>query len=234
MDREKWIEWMQRDLDGDLTQVEKEMLEKHLARSPEDARIYEGFRSLSDELSRLPQVMPPTSMVDSLLAEMEDKPSESRPNPSGWMARWRPSRRVAVGMAALFVVGFVSGAWVNGWLMSDPPKQTMTSRGDGSPFDGKNASKVPPDVLISMSSEKDGQSHIAFSPDREYQAIWTDNHLLVKTKDAKTTYSQKLSVGGQKPRMQWVSARRVKVSYQDEKGASKQLTIDVERGEKVN
>ncbi|MFC7440655.1 anti-sigma factor family protein [Laceyella putida] len=234
MEHEKWVDWMQRDLDGDLTQVEKEMLEKHLARSSEDAQTYEEFRSLSDELSRLPKVMPPASLVDSLLSEWEQKPAEHQPETAPprptRFARWRPSHKVIAGMATLFVVGFASGMWVNG-LMTDP-NQSMSSKGSKQ-IEIIDPNQMPPGELASLGTES--QTKVLFSPDQKYQATWQDNHhLIVQTKEGDIRFNEELPDAEQAPNMKWVSSQRIMVTYKDKNGHVKKLTIDAVQGKKVN
>jgi anti-sigma factor RsiW len=56
MENEKVMDLIQRDLDGDCTPAEKAELEAHLAANPEDAKLLEHFRILSENLSQLPKV----------------------------------------------------------------------------------------------------------------------------------------------------------------------------------
>jgi len=64
---EEALEWIQRELDGDLTPEEQSSLRRHLSICTGCAAEAERFKRLSDDLSRLPRVTPPHSLVDRLI-----------------------------------------------------------------------------------------------------------------------------------------------------------------------
>ncbi len=71
MNREAIMELIQRNLDGDLTEVEQAQLHSALRANPEMKCLNERLQSVSDELTQLPKVTPPFSIVDSILPRLE-------------------------------------------------------------------------------------------------------------------------------------------------------------------
>ncbi|MGC5328480.1 anti-sigma factor family protein [Brevibacillus sp. SYSU BS000544] len=87
MNRADYIDLIQRDLDGELSLVEKEMLERKLQIDPELQLVHSRLSRVSDSLEQLPKVTPPFSLVDSILPQLEmDLPS---PEPAA--AKAQPS-----------------------------------------------------------------------------------------------------------------------------------------------
>lgn len=62
--------YMQRQLDGDLTPNEEDELHAHLMHCLDCAEMFERLQALSDELSQLPKVIPPFSLVDAILPQL--------------------------------------------------------------------------------------------------------------------------------------------------------------------
>jgi chemotaxis protein histidine kinase CheA len=71
MSCEEAYEWMQRDLDGDLDDVEKAKLMQHQSICRDCASLYERLSSLSTHLAQLPMVEPPINIVESILPELD-------------------------------------------------------------------------------------------------------------------------------------------------------------------
>lgn len=69
-DDELW-EWMQRDLDKDLTPEEQQVLYTILAKEPLLQQKYKRLQQVSQRLAELPPVTPPFSIVDSILPQLE-------------------------------------------------------------------------------------------------------------------------------------------------------------------
>ncbi|WP_409341387.1 zf-HC2 domain-containing protein [Paenibacillus sp. MBLB4367] len=65
------MEFMQRYVDHDLDQAEEALLLAHVMQCPECADMLEKLQLLSDELESLPDVVPPFSIVDSILPQLE-------------------------------------------------------------------------------------------------------------------------------------------------------------------
>jgi hypothetical protein len=70
--------YMQRQLDGDLAPKEENELHAHLMHCLDCAQMFERLQALSNELSQLPKVMPPFSLVDAIMPQLLelDKQSE--------------------------------------------------------------------------------------------------------------------------------------------------------------
>jgi len=71
MTNEEIWEWMQRDLDGDLSPVEQDALYS-LIRKDSDLQLkYNRLKTVSEHLEQLPPVVPSFSIVDSILPRLE-------------------------------------------------------------------------------------------------------------------------------------------------------------------
>lgn len=64
-------EFMQRFLDDDLNEDELEALMEHIRLTPASATLFERLQRLDSELEQLPKVIPPKSIVDSILPRLE-------------------------------------------------------------------------------------------------------------------------------------------------------------------
>lgn len=66
------MELMQRDLDQDLADAEREAMLAHVRGCPGCADLYDKLQRLSGQLEVLPKVTPPFSIVDSILPKLEE------------------------------------------------------------------------------------------------------------------------------------------------------------------
>lgn len=128
--------YMQRQLDGDLDSQEEDEMHAHLMDCLACAQMFERLQRLSDELSQLPKVTPPFSLVDAILPQIEEidraavrnggdaaslsslsapaaiRPAAEVPTPSrkpSWQQRYREqfSWKIAGGVvAAGLILGF--------------------------------------------------------------------------------------------------------------------------------
>lgn len=62
--------YMQRQLDGDLAPKEEDELHAHLMHCLDCAQMFERLQALSNELSQLPKVTPPFSLVDAIMPQL--------------------------------------------------------------------------------------------------------------------------------------------------------------------
>lgn len=69
--KDEVMELIQRDLDNDLNELEKERLQQLLHRDPQLQLVYARLRRVSDQLANLPPVSPPYSLVDAILPRLE-------------------------------------------------------------------------------------------------------------------------------------------------------------------
>ncbi|MGO4274962.1 anti-sigma factor, partial [Paenibacillus sp. TAF58] len=72
MNCQEVMEFMQRQLDGDLDAKEEDELHAHLMHCLDCAQMFERLQRLSDELTQLPKVVPPYSLVDAIMPQLAD------------------------------------------------------------------------------------------------------------------------------------------------------------------
>lgn len=65
------VEYMHRQLDGDLDEQEQEILNEHTKHCPDCAALFDRLQKLSAELENLPRVMPKYSLVDAIMPQLE-------------------------------------------------------------------------------------------------------------------------------------------------------------------
>ncbi|MCM3141568.1 hypothetical protein [Brevibacillus sp. MER 51] len=71
MTNEEIFELMQRDLDGDLSESEQELLLRLIQKDADLQLMYNRLKDVSQQLEHLPPVVPPISIVDSILPKLE-------------------------------------------------------------------------------------------------------------------------------------------------------------------
>jgi hypothetical protein len=71
------MELMQRQLDGDLNSQEEAELRAHLAYCLDCVQVFERLQRLSGELAQLPKVVPPYSLVDAILPQLDEIDKEA-------------------------------------------------------------------------------------------------------------------------------------------------------------
>ncbi|MGF9909193.1 anti-sigma factor family protein [Brevibacillus porteri] len=71
MTNEEIFELMQRDLDGDLLESEQQLLQRLIQKDAELQLMYNRLKDVSQQLEHLPPVVPPFSIVDSILPKLE-------------------------------------------------------------------------------------------------------------------------------------------------------------------
>jgi hypothetical protein len=72
MNCQEVMEYMQRELDGDLGEIESATLREHIRHCADCAAMYERLKRLSAELESLPKVTPPFSLVDAILPKLDE------------------------------------------------------------------------------------------------------------------------------------------------------------------
>lgn len=72
MNCQEVMEFMQRQLDGDLDAKEEDELHAHLMHCLDCAQMFERLQRLSDELTQLPRVIPPYSLVDAIMPQLNE------------------------------------------------------------------------------------------------------------------------------------------------------------------
>lgn len=71
MNCQEVMELMQRQLDDDLDESEREVLMNHTRHCPDCAAMFERLKLLSAELTSLPKVVPSYSLVDAIMPQLE-------------------------------------------------------------------------------------------------------------------------------------------------------------------
>lgn len=71
MTNEEVWEWMQRDLDGDLSVEEQQTLQALIRKDADLQLMYNRLKNVSQQLEQLPLVVPSFSIVDSILPRLE-------------------------------------------------------------------------------------------------------------------------------------------------------------------
>ncbi|MGM0880679.1 MAG: anti-sigma factor family protein [Bacillota bacterium] len=71
MNCQEVMELMQRQLDDDLDESEREVLINHTRHCPDCAAMFERLKLLSAELTSLPKVVPSYSLVDAIMPQLE-------------------------------------------------------------------------------------------------------------------------------------------------------------------
>ncbi len=105
---EEVMELMQRDIDYDLSPLEKNILDEHIVQCSECKSLFDRLKSLSNNLESLPKIAPPYSIVDSILPNLErldrEEASSIVPQPSR-RPFWSRSRIAAGAVAASMLIG---------------------------------------------------------------------------------------------------------------------------------
>nr|WP_268893707.1 zf-HC2 domain-containing protein [Paenibacillus puerhi] len=91
------IELMQRYLDRDLEETEYRRMLGHLQQCPDCSELFERLVHVSTELESLPKVMPPYSLVDAILPEIERMEAGIGGKEAGWLF---PAQEEAAGQSA--------------------------------------------------------------------------------------------------------------------------------------
>lgn len=84
-------DWMQRYLDNDLQESEREKMHEHLRECTSCAEMFDRLNRLSDELVSLPKVVPPISLVDAILPRLDEIDRQQRSAESAPL--WRKLRK---------------------------------------------------------------------------------------------------------------------------------------------
>lgn len=139
------MELMQRQLDGDLNSHEEEELFAHLAHCEDCVQMFERLQRLSDELTQLPKVVPPYSLVDAILpqlaeidrgaaASITDKAAvvtpDVRQNEQGQPTKLPRTRRFSSQFSWKFASGVVAAGLVLGFFVFNM-KQPVLDNADG-------------------------------------------------------------------------------------------------------
>lgn len=214
----KILEWIQRDLDGDLTPEERKVLMEYISRSPKVQMLYQDYKQLSDELSQLPKVNPPTSLVDSILPQLEEERMNNQPSHVKPKKRWKSMRKWLMALAAVVLLGITAWLWNLG-IVGTVKQSVMNDK----------VVPQPTDQLI-MVRQISRATPVFWSPKGEYQARWERESLVVRTADGKVQVSYQPDEKIENPPViKWINNERIELILP----GNKRKVVDVKQKKAV-
>ncbi|MBA4547781.1 hypothetical protein H1R82_08205 [Thermoactinomyces intermedius] len=223
---EKIIEWVQRDLDADLSEAEKKMLNKHLAESVKDRENAEKLMEVSRQLSLLPKVDPPRDIVGDVLARIDQEERPERESSVRHRFGWPLAAKA---MAAAVAIGFIGMyAWMN---FQPAEKENGTLMGDSTPKEEVNVLMEKTD---GPAPAEDSGAQV-WSPDETYQAKWRQGTLVVTKADGTVQYERSFApMDVRLQKIEWLTDQTLKVTILQDQKAPQSITIDVVKKEEVH
>ncbi|MBA4600782.1 hypothetical protein [Thermoactinomyces mirandus] len=221
---EKIMEWSQRNLDNDLSQLEKSMLEKHLQESTEDRQNADELMEVSRQLSLLPRTDPPHSVIPQVLDQIErEETSRSKTVSSPSRTRWLSVGRavaaaVIVSFAGLFaLMKFQSSDLENGQKMGDTNEAGVYSQ------------------LEEKDANMEKANSVIWSPNQTYRAEWKERKLVVVRADGALQYERLFnSEQLQLQKIEWLTDQVVKVTLiHADRQVPEIITVDVVKKQEV-
>jgi hypothetical protein len=164
MNCEQITELMQRYMDGDLAEMEQELLFAHIKHCPDCATTFSELQLLSAELSNLPKISPPFSIVDSImprLVEWDNQIIAAYAEPE--IPRNRQHKRL---FSWPIAGGFVAAAIILSFFIVD---LTPTSKNDASKMLNIN------NAVTSSTADTSKQTNPEAIPKSAYSANEQDN-----------------------------------------------------------
>jgi len=164
MNCQEGMEYMQRQLDGDLDERESEALISHTRHCQQCAAMFERLQLLSAGLENLPKVTPPYSIVDAILPRLAELPAvEAVQAPVGEKRQKQAERVVPVkrwtDRFSMRAFGGVIAAGVVVGLFLVTYQPDGTAKNDASLFDASAAN------MAMDSGEQSSSSEIQPAPD---------------------------------------------------------------------
>lgn len=224
---EEALEWIQRELDGDLAPEEEVLLRRHLSTCIQCAAEADRFRRLSEGLSRLPRVTPPHSVVDRLIESGQLRAGE-RVCPRTESQRRRFRWWIGGGAAAAILLIGSAGLWA-GWFRSDAPAPADTPSLMMNSETAEDAAS-PAENMTMSAPEVDSPATPVLSPDGRYRAEVESDHVVIKTADGKKQFQSEPLEKGNVASMQWLSpsSLQVEIDHPEGEGKPEVRIIDVE------
>jgi hypothetical protein len=197
------LELIQRSLDEELSEGEQASLQSHLSVCTSCSDIHSRLKRLDEQLSLLPRVRPPVSVVDRILPQLE-KPKPIRPfrrlsTKMGW---------VSAGIAAAILIGAILTQWGMPEKHTPPntPVATNPSGGTSATNHPSTSSGHKPVVGASVQDTGDRPE---WSPHRRYQAVISGNRVEVRTREGKLWYRSSAWQNGGKAQLSWADDRKL-------------------------
>lgn len=110
---DKYQVMMQRELDGELSEIEIKMLQKHIEQCPFCREEYTAFHAIADLFEEMEMVEPPLHLADLIMAEVmqieADRESETEETAIVRNLKW---------IGLLVVLAGVNAAFFGSWLVS--------------------------------------------------------------------------------------------------------------------
>ncbi|MCQ6558371.1 anti-sigma factor [Paenibacillus mendelii] len=158
MNCQEGMEYMQRQLDGDLDERESEALISHTRHCQQCAAMFERLQLLSAGLENLPKVTPPYSLVDAILPRLAELPAaEAVRAPVGERTQKQAERVVPVkrwtDRFSMRAFGGVLAAGVVVGLFLVTYQPDGAAKNDASLFDASSANMAMDSGKQSSSSE---------------------------------------------------------------------------------
>ncbi|MBA4493104.1 anti-sigma factor family protein [Paenactinomyces guangxiensis] len=240
MESEKIIDLIQRDLDNDLSPAEKAELEAHLLTLPEDAKLAEQFRCLSDQLSGLPKVVPPVSVVDSILPTIDgdfdqtpEHENQVSPERTTVKVPWYRSWQAKIGgiAAAVLLIGLLVYPLIPEKFEPQPSMTNQAAKdnqGEAAPAESLTIAEEPEDTKDQSSASS---TQAVWSPEKTYQAHLTGNRLIVRKASGEIQYQSKVFKEGELTGFSWKSNREIQLVFKGKNGeeTGEKVTVDVEQ-----
>ncbi len=170
-------DWMQRDLDSDLNDIERQALTNHLTRCKECAALHHQLQKLSAHLEQLPDVLPSYSLVDAVLPKLQEIDRQREQNrqqheeekgtprrPPGWRGRTFLGGAVAAGL--LFALFMANNLFQQGSDQSMDQNMSMEESAGLAESTTLTESEIALDVADQSVSSNDEEVNMMIAPDQ--------------------------------------------------------------------
>ncbi|MBP3966161.1 zf-HC2 domain-containing protein [Paenibacillus lignilyticus] len=177
MNCQEVMEYMQRQLDGDLDEQEAEFLMTHTRHCPECAAMLERLELLSSGLSNLPKVTPSYSLVDAILPRLAElqvaqdtvqgntSMQDREMNPSAMARRIAPSsekRRWTDRFSIRAIGGIIAAGIIAGlFIVNYDPSRSMNDSAQDMAADSSNTYDTAQNTSTADASTSANQSEKA-------------------------------------------------------------------------
>ncbi|MWC27539.1 anti-sigma factor family protein [Paenibacillus sp. MMS18-CY102] len=163
------MDFMQRQLDGDLSENEAEMLTAHTRHCSDCADMFDRLKRLSTELESLPKVVPAFSIVDSIMPQLDQielaavnhNDSEVKAEVAEPAARRAPRRREGSwfkrvswpAVSGVVAAGIVAGLFL---VMYNPIQPSMDEKSDTATTESPSATSASEPVSKASIKDNNG------------------------------------------------------------------------------
>ncbi|MFC4076769.1 anti-sigma factor family protein [Salinithrix halophila] len=205
----EYRDWIQRELDGDLSNWEEKELENHIQTCPACAQERAEWHHLSGGLFRFPDVEPPYSITDRVMERIAE---EEKLSANGW----RRKGLRAGGAAAAAVLVMLTLPFVDPVSKDQPTETRPSTKEKGTDENGEIGIQSQPgsgdrngDIGIQSTEERPGP---VSSPDGKYRATVIGKQVVIKNGGGKTVYrSRPWPSGATAVKMEWREKRQLSV-----------------------